>query len=53
MSESIGASEVMNPPPPATPEAATVRMQELKDDAGFMERVANKDAAAFEEYNRA
>lgn len=46
------ASDLLNPQPPATPEAAEARRQEMLRDPAFMERVGNKDAAAFDEYNR-
>src|SRR5262249_51016844 len=45
----VGASQIELPTDPAS---AAQHMYALKADPKFMERVAAKDAAAFEQYNR-
>jgi len=47
----VGASGVMNAP--LTPETAAQRMEDLKASPEFMAKVAAKDPAAFDEYNKA
>lgn len=47
-----GATAIINPPPPTDAEAAAARMEQLKDDAAFQERVKNLDATAFAEHEK-
>lgn len=45
-----GTTDLANPPPPATPEAAAARMTVLHQDPAFMQRVEARDPEAFAEH---
>jgi hypothetical protein len=48
----VGASQIVNAPPPADAQAATARMEQLKNDPAFQERVRKGDAQAFTEHEK-
>jgi len=45
-----GATDIINPPPPADAQSAVARMEQLKSDAAFQERISKGDATAFAEH---
>jgi hypothetical protein len=49
MTDQPGASNILSPPAPVSPEAAAARMAELDATPAFQERVKAGDAKAFEE----